>query len=173
MRTEAEVTARELEMACFHEAGHLVMLQMLGARADARVWPNPNYSPESDERAWRGQTMHYNEPGSGQGVMYPDDKHPTPEQVMNWRVFVGLAGLVAEEIRKAEFEPWEFEESLRDGMLAYDLSVSDAALIGDAWTESDVEETFLKLREQWDLVVMEAEWLASCSKESLCADGVT
>ncbi len=53
---------------------------------------------------------------------------------MNWRVFVGLAGLVAEEIRKAEFEPWEFEESLRDGMLAYDLSVSDAALIGDEWT---------------------------------------
>ncbi|SIN80505.1 hypothetical protein [Paraburkholderia phenazinium] len=97
--TDEQVAARELRDAAHHEAGHKMLHEYFGGAGDAVLRKNESGNP--DERAWLGDFR---------PRMCPEAKRKAtlangiavPELPGNWKILVGMAGLLAEEILNGE-----------------------------------------------------------------------
>ena len=97
--TDELTVATELRDAAYREAGHKTLYEYFGGAGDAIVWRSESGNP--DERAWLGQFRPRMCPeanrnaaaASGFEVQGPPD---------NWKILVGIAGMLAEEILNAE-----------------------------------------------------------------------
>jgi hypothetical protein len=90
----------------------------------------------------------------------------TPELPANWRVLVGMAGLLAEEILSGETDDaGAMADTLFFRISFGEASTSDLAQMGVADIESCelgyevVEEAVRLLREEWAAALEEAEYL--------------
>jgi hypothetical protein len=159
--SEKEVAARELRRAAYHEVGHKVMCERFGGTGCAVVWRNP--SGNWDESAWLGQFRQRICP-EAQHRAWSANGLDVPALPLNWKVLVGMAGLLAEELLIGETDDAE--------VVAYNIYVMikhgaasatdlDAMGISDA-TNFDlscdvVEQGMRILREAWSRVQSEAE----------------
>lgn len=134
--SEPQISEREKHRAAIHEAGHAVIIRFFGGYANPRIWPNTERT--EGEKAWCGQCQIYAEPNQ------PD----------NWKRLVGMAGFVSEMMDDGEKESYWIAESL--AIYFDDLSQTDVAMIGESWTETDVEEVMRLLSELWNEVELEA-----------------
>ncbi|ACB67696.1 MULTISPECIES: hypothetical protein [Burkholderia] len=99
--TEEQIAARELRNTAYHEAGHKLLYERFGGAGDAVVWKNE--SGNSEECAWLGQFRPRTCPEEMHKVAL---KHgfAVPELPANWKMLVGMSGLLAEEILSGETE---------------------------------------------------------------------
>ncbi|MEN8516212.1 hypothetical protein [Burkholderia sp. RS02] len=97
--TEEQIAARELRNTAYHEAGHKLLYERFGGAGDAVVWKNE--SGNSEECAWLGQFRPRTCPEEMHKVAL---KHgfAVPELPANWKMLVGMSGLLAEEILSGE-----------------------------------------------------------------------
>jgi hypothetical protein len=161
--TEEEIASAELRNAAYHEAGHKILYEYFGGTGDAVVWRNESGDPE--ERAWFGQFRPRICPEVMRDVALRCGT-PARELPANWRVLAGMAGLLAEEI--LDWATGDIE-SFADGLFyritsgeasASDLTLMNIADIHDCEvTFEDVGETVRILREGWQAVQEEAEFL--------------
>jgi hypothetical protein len=143
-----EIEKRELRAACVHEASHALIVRLLGGWGRARIWRNDSQS--ADEKAWCGQFGMF----------------ASPMSPVHWPRLVGLAGLVGEFMaNEDEREAWAIEESIREALDAGEVSGTDAALMGEDWTEADVEELVAMLSTHWQELQLEARSLEESAKE--------
>ncbi|WP_157779562.1 hypothetical protein [Cupriavidus pauculus] len=160
---EEQIAAKELRNAAYHEAGHKVLWEHFGGAGDAVIWKNQ--SGNIGQVAWLGQfrpricpeNMH--KIAIGQGFF-------TPELPANWKVLVGMAGLLAEAILSGETDD---DGAMADILFARiwsgDASDSDLTFMGItdidscALTYEVVEECVCLLREKWADVQREAGYL--------------
>ncbi|RQR51265.1 hypothetical protein DIE21_15150 [Burkholderia sp. Bp9140] len=97
--TEEQIAARELRNAAYHEAGHKMLYERFGGAGDAVVWKNESGNP--DESAWLGQFRPRTCPEEMHKVAL-NHGFAAPELPANWKMLVGMAGLLAEEILSGE-----------------------------------------------------------------------
>ncbi|RQZ62287.1 hypothetical protein DIE08_27700 [Burkholderia sp. Bp9004] len=161
--TEEQIANRELRNAAYHEAGHKMLYERFGGAGDAVVWKNESGNPE--ESAWLGQFR----PRTCPEVMRKtalNHGFPAPELPANWKVLVGMAGLLAEEILSGETDDTgAMADSLALKISFGEASASDLALMGVTDIDSCelsyevVDEAVRMLREGWPVVQEEAEYL--------------
>ncbi len=151
---------RELRQGSFHEAGHACMCRHFGGVGVAEVWRNSKIRVKAGERAWLGTFKMYARPGAASmdaetraalGVEFPP-----PE---NWRVLVGMAGLVAEKIADGITSVDEVFGFIRDTIDSEEASATDLHMMGSDWSESDVEQVLRRLLKLWPELEMEANSL--------------
>lgn len=155
-----EVEVRELRAAAVHECAHAVMTQRFGGVANPFIWRN--LSGNQDEKAWLGTCTIVVEPDSIDWSDLPAEMahliKPTPD---NWRVLVGLAGVVAEAMDRSEdtADAWE----VIDLIYINGISPTDAALVGADYDYGydDIETLMNMLREEWSTLISKAELLMS------------
>ncbi|MGF6568652.1 hypothetical protein ABH945_000728 [Paraburkholderia sp. GAS333] len=165
--TDEQITLNELRIAAYHEAGHKMLYERFGGAGDAVVWRNQSGNPE--ETAWRGQFRPRTCPEAMQKVARKQgfDVPPLPQ---NWKVLVGMGGLVAETILSGETDDagvladilvsriWNGEASASDLALMNISDIDNFALSYDS-----VDECMRVLRDGWSDVRQEAECLiATC-----------
>ncbi|AIO43053.1 hypothetical protein DM44_7069 [Burkholderia cepacia] len=93
--TEEQIAARELRNTAYHEAGHKPLYERFGGAGDAVAWKNESGNP--DESAWLGQFRPRTCP-EGIRTIALNHGFAAPELPANWKMLVGMAGLLAEEI---------------------------------------------------------------------------
>jgi hypothetical protein len=93
--TEEQIADWELSKAAYHEAAHNMVDERFGGAGDTVVWRSRSGNPE--ERAWRGQS-HPRTCPEAMGAIALASRFSAPDLPANWRMLVGIAGLVAEEI---------------------------------------------------------------------------
>lgn len=161
--TEEQIAARELRNAAYHESAHKLVYERFGGAGDALVWRSERGSPE--EVAWFGHFRPRTCPEEMRtialtsGVSVPD----LPE---NWKVLVGIAGLVAEEILSDETgDVGAIADALQFRISNGEASAADLALMGIidvdncALSYEVVKEAARILREGWRVVQQEADYL--------------
>ncbi|MFM0598404.1 hypothetical protein [Paraburkholderia dilworthii] len=161
--TEEEIAASELRNAAYHEAGHKILYERFGGAGDAVIRRNESGNPE--ERAWRGQFRPRTCPEDARNVAIQCG-FPAAVLPANWKVVVGMAGLLAEEILDCGTDD---VETLAEGLLrritAGEASASDLALMNISDIDKCelnykvVDEAARLLREGWVAVQQEAEYL--------------
>lgn len=171
--TEEQIAARELRNTAYHEAGHKLLYERFGGAGDAVVWKNE--SGNSEECAWLGQFRPRTCPEEMHKVAL---KHgfAVPELPANWKMLVGMSGLLAEEILSGETEDTgAMADSLFLKISFGEASASDLALMGVTDIEGCglsydvVDEVVRMLREGWSVVQEEAEYLiASAAADPAC-----
>jgi hypothetical protein len=67
----------------------------------------------------------------------------------NWRVLVGLAGMVAEQVADGVTDAEEIACSVAGTIELDEASPTDVALMGEAWTVLDVEKVVQMLLKWW------------------------
>ncbi|WP_124904709.1 hypothetical protein [Burkholderia sp. Bp9004] len=140
-----------------------MLYERFGGAGDAVVWKNESGNPE--ESAWLGQFR----PRTCPEVMRKtalNHGFPAPELPANWKVLVGMAGLLAEEILSGETDDTgAMADSLALKISFGEASASDLALMGVTDIDSCelsyevVDEAVRMLREGWPVVQEEAEYL--------------
>lgn len=169
--TEEQIAMGELRNAAYHEAGHKIMFRRFGGDGDIVIWKNLSRKP--DETAWVGQfRIRF-----GPLITYEAAKRaglPAPSLPDNWRVLVGMAGLVAEEILRDETDDAEIiADSVSVRILLGYASASDLLMMGIKNIDDlelnyeEVEQALRYLKEKWQLVQEFAEYHIA---ESLAAD---
>jgi hypothetical protein len=161
--TEEEIAARELRSAAYHEAGHKVLYEHFGGAGDAIVWRNDSGNPE--ERAWFGQFRTRVCPEQMRNVALRYGL-PARELPANWRVLVGMAGLLAEAILNCGPDDIHaLADDIHYRISTDEASASDLVSMGI----SDIDDFELSfevvgfgarlLREAWRNVQEEAQYL--------------
>ncbi|WP_148092594.1 hypothetical protein [Burkholderia ubonensis] len=165
--TDEQIATKELRNAAYHEAGHKMLYEHFGGAGDAVVWKNQSGSPE--ETAWLGQFRPRTCPEAMRKIARTQGLI-TPELPANWRVLVGMAGLLAEDILSDEtddvgamadtlfFRIWNGEASASDLAL---MNITDIDSCAPSYEV--VEECVRLLREGWSDVQREAEYLIAAS----------
>lgn len=97
--TDEQIAARELRNAAYHEAGHKILYERFGGAGDAVVWKNESENPE--ETAWFGQFRPRTCPEEMRKAAL-NSGFTAPELPANWKILVGMAGLLAEDILSGE-----------------------------------------------------------------------
>ena len=161
------ICARELRQACLHEAAHEMLVMKFGGYATAHVWLDRSTDSKAGaERAWLGQVRMYAKPGEvSMTAEHCRQFGISPRPPGNWDTLVGLAGLVAECMGDGAIEAWEIQESIQHSFEHDEVSGTDAELIGERWTESDVEQVMTLLRDQWPLLQSRASQLEITARE--------
>lgn len=158
--TEDGIEHYEKYNVAFHEIGHVHMLRRFGGCADAKIWRNLSSNIHNDEKTWLGTTKVYAWPRQvniGVGIAV----HPVPP---NWEVLVGLAGLEVEYMHHGEECATEIAYYIEDNCDYDEISESDRRLIGDNWTESDVQEVMDIFTEEWHVINESVERLIFSSR---------
>jgi hypothetical protein len=151
-----KLAERERRRASFHEAGHAAVCRRFMGIGVARVWRNTPKSVRAGQRAWLGRFEMYVEPG---GLKLDEATRAaigaeTPPA--NWRVLLGLAGLVAEHVADGLTDVDEIACLIDDSIQLDEASQSDLDLMGQDWSASDVAETVRLLVDMWGLVEQHA-----------------
>lgn len=161
--TDEQIAARELRSAAYHEAGHKMLYERFGGAGDAVVWKNESGNPE--ETAWFGQFRPRTCPEEMRKTALAHG-FPAPELPANWRILVGMAGLLAEDILSGETDDaGAMADTLFFRISMGDASASDLAQMSVTdidncgLTYEVVEEAVRLLREEWQAVQEEAEYL--------------
>jgi hypothetical protein len=144
-----EIAAREKRRTSFHEAGHSIVCSLLGGIGIPSVWANSAQNIRSGQKAWLGTFKMYAEPGTMQIDAKIKKAHGVIKTPKNWRVLLGLAGMVAEEIADGVTDPEEIACSIECSISFEEASPTDVALIGEAWTVADVEKVVQMLLKWW------------------------
>lgn len=167
--TEQQIAARELRNAAYHEAAHKMVYEQFGGAGDAAVWRNKSGNPE--ETAWRGQFRPRTCPEEMRAIALASGLS-VPDLPANWRALVGIAGLVAEEIlRDGTDDAGVIADALHQRIWDGEASASDLAMMGitdiENYDLSDelVERATRILRDQWEAVRQEAEYLIEFATE--------
>lgn len=169
-----------------HEAGHKIMLESFGCYATAEVWKNVSGNP--DEYLWCGHCRYIcplvqqqNAKNLRlQAAKFPDELRNrvelrTVKLPSNWRMLVGVAGLVAEQIYAGIDDPaWVVELVLNEIENGYasdtdlaGMGISDIYNIDKVTTKRGIRQAFRHLLKSWQLVQDEAKFLVACAlKES-------
>ena len=153
--TKEEKEHYEKYNVAFHEMGHAHIMRRFGAGCNPILWKNPLTNLDNDEKSWLGTTIIFT--GTGQ-VKYEPSMTVVPAP-LNWKVLLGLAGLVAEHMHRGEDSARKIVSYIKE-VLDYDeISDSDRGMIGDNWTEADVQEVMDIFTEEWDILKADAERL--------------
>jgi len=163
--TDDQLSAKELRDAAYHEAGHKALYQRFGGAGDAVVWKNEGGSP--DERAWLGQFR----PRTCPEAMHKAASlhgFTTPKLPTNWRVFYGMAGLLAEIIWSDETDDvGVIADMVCERIYSGDASASDLGSMGISDIDNPglsykvIEKAARLLLQEWAAVQKEAEYLIS------------
>ncbi len=166
--TEEQIAARELRNAAYHEAAHKIVYERFGGAGDAVVWRNDSGNPE--ETAWRGQFRPRTRPEEMRAIAL-ESGFSVPELPANWKALVGIAGLVAEEILcDGTDDVGVIADALHQRISDGEASASDLEMMGIRDIESYelgdelVEEATRILRDGWQAVQQEAEYLIESSQ---------
>lgn len=161
--TDEQIAARELRDVAYHEAGHKMLYRRFGGDGDAVVWENESRNPE--EKMWLGQFLPRTCPEMERRLALMRGA-TLPELPANWRVLVGMAGLLAEEILSGETDDaGAMVDTVFFRISFGEASTSDLAQMGITDIDSceldyEVgEEAVRLLREEWAAVQDEAEYL--------------
>jgi hypothetical protein len=127
-------------LTAVHEAGHACVLKRFGVATKSAIW--------QIDGAWTG-------------VCYSTNTEHCPP---NWKVLLGLAGMLAELIiiRASHFPP---PEAAFAWLRMKTFSRTDRELAGD-FTVDDVAEAMDLLCEQWNAVLDTAEDLMNVSSQN-------
>ncbi|WP_262964418.1 hypothetical protein [Methylobacter psychrophilus] len=162
-----EIEEKVKKSMCFHEVGHHVIYSCFGGVGEIEIRRIPLSIPRDwdNERLFSGRCKMFIEPGQ---TNYSDDVKsrlrmlPVPE---NWRVLVGLAGLVAEYIAEYiadgeadEIDAWVIAERIGNAIEMDEMSETDLALAGDDWGEPEVESVLKILLDRWEDVEQQVKW---------------
>ncbi|MGF6808411.1 hypothetical protein OKW30_003537 [Paraburkholderia sp. Clong3] len=168
--TDEQLAARELRDAAYHEAGHKVLYERFGGAGDAVV--SRNGSGNVEERAWLGQFRPRTCPETMHKIASPHS-FPASQLPANWKIQVGMAGLVAEIILSGEADDvGAVADILCERISSGEASASDLAGMGvsdidDCELSYEVIEAAVQLlRAEWPAVQREAEYLISAADES-------
>ncbi|MDO8811478.1 MAG: hypothetical protein Q7J38_05545 [Gallionella sp.] len=144
-----EVAEREKRKASFHEAGHAAICSRLGGYGTAMVWRNTAQRIKTGERAWLGTFKMYFKPGT----VNMDRKTKLALGVIpitkNWRVLLGMAGLVAENIADGITDADEIAGIIFDAIMVDEVSQTDKDLMGIHWRVRDVAKVVKLLQDKW------------------------
>ena len=168
--TEQIIALNELHETAYHEAGHKAMCEHFGGTGDVVVWKNE--SGALNERAWRGQFRQR---------ICPEQMHDVSTRAgltaihlpRNWKILVGMAGVVAEEIYLGETEPDIVAYNImirisHDDMSKTDLNLMNINDINDFENSYiHVEECISLLLQLWPLVKREAEYHIACATNAI------
>lgn len=139
-----EISARELCSVAYHEAGHAVVIASeCGIPAKCVVWEN--FGASSDEKAWRGRTMHFDS--------VPEEKKP----------LIALAGVISEIVFEGESDPGSIQAELTERWedpYLYGVSETDLLLAGPEWSSNIVDAINVCLR-NWQAIADTAFQLQS------------
>lgn len=146
-----------------------MVYEQFGGAGDAVVWRNE--SGNLEERAWRGQFRPRTCPQEMRAIALASG-FSVPDLPANWRALVGIAGLVAEEIlRDGTDDAGVIADALHQRIWDGEASASDLAMMGitdiENYDLSDelVERATRILRDQWEAVLLEAEYLIEFATE--------
>ncbi|ONY14418.1 hypothetical protein A8F23_34170 [Burkholderia cenocepacia] len=160
---EEQIAARELRNTACHEAGHKMLYERFGGAGDAVVWKNENGNP--DESAWLGQFRPRTCPELMRKAAL-NHGFAAPKLPANWKMLVGMAGMLADEILSGETDDTgAMADSLFCRISFGEASASDLALMGVTDIDSCglsydvVDEVVRMLREGWPVAQEEAEYL--------------
>jgi len=163
-----------LRFAAFHEAGHKTLYERFGGNGEAVV--TKKRGKKHGEVIWAGQFKIAGDLAQTHKAMRKFGLDPGIELPENWEVLVGLAGLVAEEILRGEFDDPSFiAEEIHSRIMGGDASDTDLAFMNiddiDEFDLSyaDVEVVWQYLREDWEAVQEEAEFLIEEALEDMAA----
>lgn len=132
--TEEQIAARELRSAAYHEAARKMVYERFGGAGDAVVWRNENGDPE--EKAWFGQFRPRTCPEEMRTIALAFGVS-APDLPANWKVLVGIAGLVAEEILSDDTDDaGAIADALHLKISDGEASASDLATMGITDIES-------------------------------------
>ncbi|WP_341313737.1 hypothetical protein WN982_20640 [Paraburkholderia sp. IMGN_8] len=161
--TEEQIAARELRNAAYHEAAHKMVYERFGGAGDAVVWRNESGNP--DEKAWFGQFRPRTCPEEMRTIALASGVSAL-DLPSNWKMLVGIAGLVAEEILSDDTDDaGAIADAIYLKISDGEASASDLATMGITDIDSFelryevVEEAARILREGWRVVQQEAEYL--------------
>jgi hypothetical protein len=150
------IAEREKRGVSFHEAAHAAIFRRYGGCGIAEVWRNTAQNVKDGQKAWLGTFKMFAEPGT---MQMSDEVRkalrvlPPPD---NWRVLVGIAGLVAEEILHGVTDADEIAVSIESDIGMGEASKTDMDLMGDDWNVSDVAEVLKLLLDMWPDIEREA-----------------
>jgi hypothetical protein len=140
-----------------------MLYRCFGGDGDAVMWKNE--SADSQEKMWLGQFRPRTCPEMERTLALTRGSI-APELPANWRVLVGMGGLLAEQILSGETDDAGVMADTQVLRISFgEASDSDLAQMGitdiDCHKLSDevVEEAVRLLREEWALVQEEAEYL--------------
>ncbi|WP_174948394.1 hypothetical protein [Burkholderia contaminans] len=161
--TEEQIAARELRNTAYHEAARKMLYERFGGAGDAVVWKNESGNP--NESAWLGQFRPRTCPEVTRTIAL-NHAFPAPELPANWKMLVGMAGLLAEEVLSGETDDTgAMADTLFLRISFGAASASDLAHTGVTDIDSCglsyevVDEVVQMLREGWPVVQEEAEYL--------------
>ncbi|WP_295372104.1 hypothetical protein [uncultured Pseudacidovorax sp.] len=142
----------ELRLACVHEAAHEIVVMAYGGQGQSRVWRNKSAGAVAgEERLWAGQFLMYASPGA---VQWTSERRELfgiePAVPSNWRVLVGMAGLVGESMEEGERTAAGVFARILCEITRGSASETDQALMGERWTNRDVAKVMRLLRRRWD-----------------------
>jgi hypothetical protein len=159
--TDEQIAAKELRDAAYHEAGHKMLYRCFGGDGDAVVWKNGSANPE--EKMWLGQFSPRTCPEVARNLALTHGSN-APDLPADWRILVGMADLLAEEILSDETDDaGVMADNLFFRISSGEASATDLAQMGVTVIESCevscevVEEAVRLLREEWAVVQEEAE----------------
>ena len=139
--TKEEIEHFDLRNSVIHEAGHMVVARAKGISASIEVWPADSVDLMKT-KAWRARV-----------------RLSTLEIPAEIEAVICLAGPLAEYLLTQEDPDWNAGscyEFIEDGLVAEEISQSDAQGMGDIW-EDHLEETIDLIREHKDEILTEAE----------------
>lgn len=161
--TEEQFADGEVRKAAYHEVAHKMVYERFGGAGDAVVWRNESGNP--DEEAWFGQFRPRICPEEMRTIALASG-FSAPDLPANWRMLVGIAGLVAEEILGDDTDDaGAIADAIHLKISDGEASASDLATMGitdiDSFELRDevVEEAARILREGWQVVQQEADYL--------------
>ncbi|MFA6312654.1 MAG: hypothetical protein WCV99_16895 [Sterolibacterium sp.] len=132
-----------------HEIGHATVCARFGGSGRIDIWRNSKDNVAAGEKAWLGTFRMLAKPGSLQlteEMAAMLHELPTPR---NWRVLLGLAGIVCEQIGNGITDIDDITGEVQAMIEMGDASESDAALIGEDWDETDIEVVVKLLMDSW------------------------
>lgn len=150
--SEAVIAEREKRQIAFHEVAHAAVCQCFGGAGKAEIWPNTEQNIAAGEKAWLGHFQMFAEPET----LALDEQTklllgvwPTPN---NWRVLLGMAGLVAESMADGITDADEIACSIDDAINADEISKTDHDMMGADWSVSDVAAVVHLLLNRWPTI---------------------
>lgn len=161
-----------VKFMAIHEAGHKVIAERFGANGEALI--TKSRGKKRGEVCWGGQFRMVGDLALTREIMRKHGIDPGTELPENWQVLVGVAGLVAEEIFRGEYDdPLFMAAEIRERIMGGEASDTDLQFMRiddlDAFEldYADVELVWKYLREDWALVEEEAAILVA---EALALD---
>jgi hypothetical protein len=148
-----ETYRRERRKAALHEAAHAVLIERWGGIAEASIWEN--LSEDVAQKSWLG-TCHVT---GAPGVIEPNSLCPRIHRPPDdWRVLVGLAGVVA-EIYSGTMHADTTVTEMQAFLDVEELSASDAELAGCEVASHHIERTVGFVEAWWTDIQLEADLL--------------